>query len=81
MSAYLPPNLLDRAGLDAKAAEIATNLAQLIIAARNATNKNGEEDEDLLKGVKQMTDAIKGNIKLIYIYEKFYDNYRIIKCF
>ena len=39
LSAVMPPNRFDKNGVDAKAAEIATNLAQLISAARNAAFK------------------------------------------
>ncbi len=51
LQAALPPNALDKAALDNKAAEIAANLAQLISAARNAAFKNnGDEDSNLLAG-------------------------------
>ena len=60
LSAAMPPNTFDKSGMDSKAAEIATNLAQLISAARNAAYKaNGEEDPDLLNGAKMVADAIK----------------------
>lgn len=53
-------NTFNKAQMDAKAAEIAANLAQLVTAARNAAaRKDGSEDVDLLQGAKKVADAIK----------------------
>lgn len=50
----------DKSLLDGKAAEIASNLAQLIAAAKNAAvKKNGEDDADLLDGARRVAEAIR----------------------
>ena len=60
LQASISPNGFDKMAMERRAAEIATNLADLIAAARNAAAiRNGEEDVDLLDGAKRLADAVR----------------------